>query len=127
MIDILEVMALPPKEWHDLFDKKLIFNQVVGPINYDKVHKMMHDLAHTNKDSKKKIKAIRDWCDELYDQRNKDNPDLTYYIRVAWGHIVLDDFYSVKSNQRLSQQELIDSAYMSYSHTDYPRSVYNPK
>ena len=80
------------KELRGLFDAYLISEGIVGDRNYLVVHDWMDDYCLQKDDVliDLDVKSVRDWI--LKESKSSDNVLLTYYIRVALGHLFLNLF-----------------------------------
>ncbi len=108
---------MPERRVHLKFDKYLIEHDIIANRDYSIVHdRMDRDFQyhggwnHQNFDFFHDIDGIRFWIrtwDHLAYQET-----LTYYVRVALGHIVLDEM--VHNYDFEDEYELMKSAYRSY-------------
>ena len=58
---------------------------------------------------------LRKWCHLAYQDT------LTDYVRIALGHLVLDDIWYRYKDENMSHEEIIKSAYRSYAQRRYGR------
>jgi len=107
---------LPARRLHLKFDDYLIEHSIVSDRDYSIVHdRMDRDIQYSGKfhreDHYHTEEGIRDWlrswCHLAYQKT------LTDYLRVALGHLVLDEMWSKYEYE--DEYELIKSAYRSYA------------
>jgi len=120
---------LPTKILHLKFDDYLIEHGVVSDRNYSIVHdRMDRDVQYFGKFHRElggyhREKGIRDWlrswCHLAYQKT------LTDYLRVALGHLVLDEMWSKYKYE--DEYELIKSAYRSYAQKGFYWSFFKER
>lgn len=104
------------------FDEYLKEHGVIHDRDYSIVHdRMDRDLQvyghwnHQYEDFYHDEKGVREWIRKWYHLGNQDT--LTDYVRVALGHLVLDEIWS--QDKTKSEKELMKSAYRSYAQRGY--------
>ena len=109
---------MPDRRSHLKFDDYLIDHRIVSDRDYSIIHdRMDRDIQvyghwnHRYEDYYHDINGIKDWirksCHLAYQET------LTDYVRVALGHLVLDEMWSEYEYE--NEYELVKSAYRSYA------------
>jgi hypothetical protein len=121
---------MPDKRLHLKFDDYLIDHGIVSDRDYSIVHdRMDRDIQiyghwnHRYEDYYHDIDGIRDWIRKWSHLGYQET--LTYYVRVALGHLVLDEMWSKYEYE--NEYELIKSAYRSYSQRGFSRCYFREK
>lgn len=121
---------MPDRRVHLKFDEYLIHHGIVNDRGYNTVHdRMDRDLHrwghwyhrelspyHTEEGMRN---WLRKWCRLAYQDT------LTDYLRVALGHLVLDEMWSKYEYE--NEDELIESAYRSYAQRGFDRCFFREK
>jgi len=121
---------LPNIRLHLKFDEYLIDHGIVGERDYSIVHKRMdRDIQvhghwnHRYEDYYHDINGIRDWMGKWSHLGYQQT--LTDYVRVALGHLVLDEMWS--EYEYGNSYELMKSAYRSYSQRGFGKCYFREK
>jgi len=121
---------MPSRRLHLKFDSYLMEHGVVSDGDYSIVHdRMDRDLQihghwnHRYEGYYHDIGGIRDWIRKWSHLGYQDT--LTYYVRVALGHLVLDKMWSEYEYD--SDDELIKSAYRSYAQRGFHRCFFRER
>jgi hypothetical protein len=118
---------MPSRRVHVKFDKYLIAHGLVGERNYLTVHaRMDRDLQihghwnHRYEDFYHDVNGVRAWIRKWSHLGYQET--LTDYVRVALGHLVLDEMWSKYEYE--NEYELIKSAYRSYVQRGFDRCLF---
>ena len=121
---------MPNRRLHLKFDEYLIEHGIVGDRDYNIVHdRMDRDIQiyghwnHRYEDYYHDINGIRDWVRKWCNLGYQET--LTDYVRVALGHLVLDEKWSEYEYE--NDYELMKSAYMSYAQREFGRCFFKEK
>jgi hypothetical protein len=123
-----EATHLPTRRVHLKFDEYLREHGVIREdTNADAVHNRMDkDLQvyghwnHQYEDYYHDVNGIRDWISKWFHLGFQDT--LTDYVRVALGHLVLDEMWSKYKFD--SEEELMKTAYRSYAQRGFGRCYF---
>ena len=121
---------MPSRKVHLLFDEYLMDKGIVSDRDYSIVHDRMDRDAqywggflHRELDPYHTAQGVRDWlrkwCHLAYQET------LTDYLRVALGHLVLDEMDSKYKYE--DEIDLIRSAYRSYAQRGFGRCFFREK
>ena len=115
---------MPEKRVHLKFDKYLIEHSVICDRDCSTVHEQMDKgikvygpLNHQLEDFNHQIDGVRVWIRSWSHLANQETK--TDYIRVAYGHSVLDEIWS--EDKTKSEEELMKSAYRSYTQKGFDK------
>jgi hypothetical protein len=118
---------MPSRNLHLKFDEYLIDHGIVYDRDYSSVHdRMDRDLQiyghwnHRYEDYYHNIDGIRDWIRSWSYLGYQET--LTDYVRVALGHLVLDEMWSTYEYE--NDYELMKSAYRSYAQRGFGRCFF---
>lgn len=119
---------MPSRRVHLKFDEYLIDHGIVSDRDYSIIHdRMDRDIQvyghwnHRYEDYYHDINGIRDWIRKWCHLGYQET--LTDYVRVALGHLVLDEMWS----EYEYENELIKSAYRSYAQRGFGRCFFRER
>ena len=124
---------MPDRRLHLKFDeylrnKGIIHGYTYGYMVHDRMDRNAHKIGHWKHrewDYYHSEEGIRDWLGRWEHLAYQET--LTDYIRIALGHIVLDEIWSRRGYEFESEDELIKSAYRSFIARGYHRKFYRSR
>ena len=118
---------MPSRRLHLKFDEYLKEHGVIADrdcsIVHDRIDRDIQVHGHWNhkyEDYYHDDRGIRDWIKKWAHLGYQET--LTDYVRVALGHLVLDEFWS--QNKTKSEEELMKSAYRSYAQKGFGKHYF---